>query len=154
MSESRKIMERFTCNGYSSFHCWYYRSGGVPLLLKQIKTMAEDKAAQDFQIFHSGQGNPNLYWGIVEEAKPETSHKKLRTFELEYSKRLAEDVSGYKRSRRALTQFVKSEQTETSSYSDPFTSLSLKHNHVYGCFYSLAVVALAFENCAQADLFG
>lgn len=154
MTQAQRIFERFTCNGYSSFHCWYYRSGGRPLLLKQIQKLAEDKAAEDYSLYHSGEGNPNLYWGMVQDATPDTSDTKLRGFESEYQTRLIQDVSGYRRSRRALTHFLKSDETETDCYSDPFMSLSLKHNHVYGCFYNLAVVALALSNRAQADLFG
>ena len=153
---NRCLYDRFSHNGYNSFHCWYYREGGRVLQLKEIRLLAEDCASERYSEFHS-EDRQRYSYGIIAELSSDSKEGDLRKRQTQTMISLADDVKRFRSVRRSLNVardiIAKGEEYTPPFCNCPFTAMSLKHNHVFNRFFDLKVIELVFLNRRQFDLF-
>lgn len=117
--------------GYDSGHCWYYRLGGKILTLTEIRKSVEGGTYAGYLA-----GDIEK---IANKKEPKRSQdaRALRTHiedELARDARMYVEAGNRVRYRR---RWLGPYQDEVRLFDEPFTAISLKHNHLYNGFANL-----------------
>lgn len=134
-------------NSYSPGHPWYYKLGGR--VLNPSAIMEEVK-----------QDNYRSYMAdditkAANMAEPRRSQK-LREIKSQHVERLAQDLEIYRKCVHKLRELRNNhgDIDHSEGCLDLYTSLSLKHNHIYNDMAVLLYADTLLCNSIQLDLFG
>ena len=134
-------------NSYCPGHPWYYKLGGR--VLNPAAIMEEVKQHN----YRSYMADDITKAGNMAEPK---RSQKLREIKSQHVERLAQDLEIYRKYVHELRELreIRGDIDHSEGCLDLYTSLSLKHNHIYNDMAVLLYADTLLCTSAQLDLFG